>query len=75
MRSFSLRRTNVRISDRKKFTWRVKRPLIYVQIGLAFYIGIFMNIFFSGFPITGFVLMVPLLGAIAIIDTIKKGDY
>lgn len=65
----------MRISNRKKFTWRVKRPLIYVQIGLAFYIGIFTNIFFSGFPITGFVLMVPLLGAIAIIDTIKKGDY
>lgn len=65
----------MRITDRKKFTWRVKRPFIYVQIGLAFYVGVFMNIFFNGFPITGFVALALLLGAFAIIDTIKKGDY
>lgn len=65
----------MRISDRKKFTWRVKRPFIYVQIGLAIYVGLFMNIFFSGFPITGFVVLALLLGAFGIIDTINKGDY
>jgi hypothetical protein len=65
----------MRISDRKKFTWRVKRPALFILVALSFYVGVFANIFFSGFPITLFVAMIPLAGAIAIIDTIKKGDY
>lgn len=65
----------MRIADRKKFTWRVKRPFIFILIALAVYVGVFMNIFFNGYPITLFIVLVPLLGAFAIIDTIKKGDY
>jgi hypothetical protein len=65
----------MRIEDRKKFTWRVKRPALFILVALTFYIGAFANIFFNGFPITLFVAMIPLAGAIAIIDTIKKGDY
>lgn len=65
----------MRIADRKKFTWRVKRPAIYLLVGLSFYIGVFLNVFVYGQPVTGFVMMLPLFGAFAIIDTINKGDY
>lgn len=75
MLSPNLKKTDMRIEDRKKFTWRVKRPAIFILVALAFYVGAFMNIFFSGFPVTLFVAMLPILGAVAIIDTIKKGDY
>ena len=63
------------IADRKKFTWRVKRPTIYMLVVLGLFIGVFTNIYYCGYPITGFVMMVPILGAIGIIDTVKKGDY
>lgn len=65
----------MRIADRKKFTWRVKRPFAYVLTGLAVYVGAFMNIFFYGYPITLFVSLALLFGVFAILDTVKKGDY
>lgn len=63
------------IADRKRFTWRVKRPTIYALVALTFYIGVFTNIYFYGFPVTGFVMVAPLAGVVAIVETIKKGDY
>lgn len=65
----------MRIADRQKFTWRVKRPVVYLLGALTMYIGVFKNIYFYGYPVTGFVMLVPLFGAFAIVETIKKGDY
>ena len=65
----------MRIADRQRFTWRVKRPTIYALVFASLYIGVFTNVYFYGYPITGFVMMAPLVGAFGIVETIKKGDY
>lgn len=60
----------MRISDRKKFTRRVKLPAIGFIVFGALYVGMFKNIYFGFYPVTGFVAMFILFLAIPIMDSI-----
>lgn len=58
------------ISDRKKFTRRVKLPAIGLIFIGALYVGMFTDIYYGFYPVTGFVAMGILCLAVPIMDSI-----
>lgn len=62
------------ISNRKNFTRRVKLPTIALLIVTGFYIGVFANVYYCGYPVTLIVSGMFFVSALAIAESIKQED-